>query len=161
MRSQNASKRQRSPRAQVSGSKPASKPAPRPSEPSDLLSANLLALEDVAPELAERLRRPVDSSHIIIAADGKVYYKQGLTELQVSMPRVELSQPDDKPATDPVFLFGLGAGEILEHALKAFPGRPIFAWDRDPSMLRLALSRVALADPIRAGQVQLLLGSDL
>src|ERR1700722_14851324 len=114
------------------------------------LAANLAALDAVAPQLAERLRWPVERNHILASTDGTFQYKKGLTTLPLSGPSGDPFFPMPPPPGRAIFLFGLGAGEGLAHAL-SLKAREIIAWERDPSMLRLALSRVALVSALRSG----------
>ena len=69
--------------------------------------------------------------------------------------------PRAAPAAGPVTLLGVGLGELLGPLLDASPGAPVYAWDRDPFMLRLALSMRALEAPLASGQLRLGLGTDL
>jgi spore maturation protein CgeB len=100
----------------------------------------------------------VSGAHLVENPDGSIHYKKGLTPVVISVPRVELSAP---PGDQPLFLFGLGAGEILSHCLASFPSHRILAWDRDPTTLRLTLSRVEVVGALGSGRLRLLLGSDL
>jgi spore maturation protein CgeB len=135
--------------------------SPASSTSPDLLAANLAALDEISPALATRLREPVEGSHLQVAPDGSVQYQKGWSLLPFSIPGVQLSASDLGGAEGSLLLFGLGAGEILAHVLSAFPDRQILAWDRDPSVLRLTLSRVEVGEALRSGRLRLLLGSDL
>jgi len=127
----------------------------------ETLAANLAVIDEELPALGERLRRPVDGSHIVPAADGGFALQKGLTRSRLSIPRVEISPEALGRDDQALFLFGLGAGEILAHCLTAYPQRQVIAWDRDPSMMRLTLSHVSIAEALRSGRLRLLLGCDL
>jgi spore maturation protein CgeB len=124
-----------------------------------VLEENLAALDEVDPSLARRLRGQIDRSHLSIGNGGEVYYKRAQTPFCISLPKVTTGSGPG--AGKPLFLFGIGAGEMLEQAASLHPALPFMAWERDPALLSLALSRVALANLIRSRRLRLLLGADL
>jgi hypothetical protein len=131
---------------------------------SPFLEENLAALDEVAPLLAQRLRWQVNHTHLLVGGDGRVSYQEGVrssTAVPISISVAGLPGADVVGRDSPLFLFGLGAGEILEHYLAAFPERPIVAWERDPSLLRVTLARLPVGPALRSGRLRLLLGADL
>lgn len=134
------------------------------------LEANLAALATVDPALAERLTWPAGDDHV----------RQGRAglELRLHADWCALDSPDEiaedcvRAALDAVsstsgytprraLLFGCGGGGLVQAAL-AHPGlSEVLAWDRDPWLLRLVLSRWDLVEPLRRQRLRLLLGTDL
>lgn len=139
------------------------------------LARNLAALERVDPELAERLRWPVDGSRVALAEDGSATYRlhRRRVRLDVAEPeafaRAALAALSAERAGRERLLLGVGTGELLLPLLAdasssgAMPvdGARLLAWDADPWHLRLALGRHDLARAIAERRLRLLLGSDL
>lgn len=72
--------------------------------------------------------------------------------------------PDDAggtPAGGDIFHFGIGVGDYAAHALKTRVDVRVMAWDRDPWMLRTALTRHDFAAEIFSGRFVLGMVGDL
>ena len=116
------------------------------------LGRNLRGLDRA---LAERLRLPVESDHV-------VFDDAGVARLRVQRELVLLDAPlhGELPAGD-VFVLGVGTGELVEKFL-ARPGNGrCIAWERDPWLLRLALMRCDWAKALKSGALVLRLGADI
>jgi spore maturation protein CgeB len=129
------------------------------------LEENLRALTWRNPRLAERLCWAVDGRHVNEGTDGRL-----MLQMHQSRVALELSPPDTDEACrqvlassdrPDVFVFGVGAGELIAQLLASGRVGRVTAWDRDPWMLRLALSRFDLRSALRSGQLRLALGCDL
>lgn len=126
----------------------------------ELLARNLQALDAANPVLAQRLCWPVSSEHVRHDED-HMYYRWHLSEEILDLPQSRIDSllslaPEDRPC----FVFGMGLGEITA-ALAAQRQTPIVAWDRDPWMLRLALSQHDFSLALRSGQLSLTLSADI
>jgi len=122
--------------------------------PVEQLQRNLAALRAVDAALAERLSSPRPAPHVIEASDGAVFYKVSQTPLRLSiagsMPSMERTN----------LLLGVGAGELLLTAI-ATAGDRLIAYERDPALWQLALSRVDVVEALQAGRLRVCLGVDL
>lgn len=121
-------------------------------------------IDALQPELAMRLRWPSDGSHIVEAPMG------GPVEYRVHNECFRLSLHDDEVATvlapagdaTEVCVFGLGLGELAEALLRDTAERRVIAWDRDPWLVRRALSRCpGLVDALIDGRLEIALGVDI
>ncbi|BDG08020.1 glycosyltransferase family protein [Anaeromyxobacter paludicola] len=121
------------------------------------LEKNLLALAERDPELVVRLSWPAGSDHVVEGAEGPEYVL-GMQRFPLRVGP-EAAAGLARQAGDEAFLFGLGLGELAAALLAG--GRLVVAWERDPWLMRLALSRHDLSGALRAGTLRLLLGSDL
>lgn len=135
------------------------------------LRNNLAGLASRSPDLFERLCEGVESHHIQLhdALSGDV-----TASLTREYP-VFLHSPSDPvreaeetvqtaipPGSQAILCLGVGLGYYLEALLtRANPSRPVLAYERDPWLLRLALSRFDFSRDILAGRVRFLLGTDL
>ena len=122
------------------------------------LSRNLAALDETDPELAARLRLPVDGEHVTIGADGALvlHWHRSTYPLAAPAPDVASLPVDGKP----VHVFGVGDGDAPQRLLAAGHGR-VLVWDRDPWLLRLLLGRYDLVAALRERRLRLVLGADL
>jgi len=129
---------------------------------SSALLANLAALDGRSPVLARRLRWAVGSDHVVRQGAGRIVLKVGVQSLPLQLDGDVLLRCL-KPMAVPgrVVVVGVGLGELVDAALKIWPAAEVVAWDRDPWMLRLLLSRRDLTADIRAGRLRLALGPDL
>lgn len=119
------------------------------------LERNLRALATVDWALAERLRLPVESDHVLFDAHGKAHLRLHRDLLALDPPPLE-----PLPAGE-VFLLGVGSGEWVATLLARESGARVTAWDRDPWLVRLCLMRHDLADALESGRLVLRLGADL
>lgn len=143
----------------------------------DWLPLNLTALGRAphtrgGPEagLSVRLRLPVSNDHVRLAgpqSTGPVLYKRGLRWVPLSLSPEQVREAlriPDPPTQGPapqVLLLGVGLGELVVECLARWPTARILAWDRDPWLLRLALERHDLAEPLKGGRLRLSLAWDL
>jgi spore maturation protein CgeB len=139
--------------------------------PEGCLKANLRALALQSATLCERVCAGVESSHIeimtSISGGPTACLKHGSRML------LHCSRDPAKEALDAVealglqdgqtvLCLGLGLGYYLDALLKrSNPCQPVVAYERDPWLLRLTLSRFDFVRDILSGRVQFLLGTDL
>lgn len=130
--------------------------------PPSTLHINLAALDRVQPQLARRLRWSVASDHVLRQADGSVVLKTGAVPQPLQFaPRALVHRLHEAHPPKAVFAFGVGLGESVETALRFWPDATVTAWDRDPWMLRLLLSRGDFSRALLTRRLRLLLGADL
>ena len=126
------------------------------------LRANREAVARVDPELAARIGWPVDDRHVTVDSAGALFYHVHQTRHRLEPgPEALAAAVGAAPVDGPVFLFGVGGGDLVSALLAARPGANITAWDRDPWLLRLALQRHDWSAAIDGGRLRLCLGSDL
>lgn len=126
----------------------------------DVLHRNLRALAEVQPNLARRIALPASDEHLEETESGGVYYHYGRLPRVLDLQQEELEcWPDFSPAEAEIVLAGVGAGEAVTHALTRSHSC-IHAWDRDPMVWRLALSRHDWSESIRSRRLVLYLGAD-
>ncbi len=130
----------------------------------ETLQRNLAALAEVQPELHQRLCWPVEGDHFESSpTEGWRYrwrggwFSAGVSEAH-AVELVDEVLPAD--ATRGLIL-GVGAGELVVRALTASSTASWTAWDRDPWLLRSALSLHDFSAELRSGRLLLALGSDL
>ncbi len=107
------------------------------------LALNLQALASVQPMLCERVHWPVEGDHLRLAASGDWILRYRGIEVPAVLTELEISRACE--AVDPnsrstIFLFGLGLGELLKALMQRSPGAKFIVWERDPWLLRQALS---------------------
>ncbi len=133
---------------------------------SGLQTANLIALTTTQAMLAERLRGPVRTDHVVITDAGAQYrvhrsrFSLGLDAGQVAAALDPANTIEPEGPAELIFIFGVGLGELVVAALARWPAATIIAWDRDPLMLRLMLQRTDLGEALRGGRLRLQLGAD-
>lgn len=146
---------------------PAPPSEPRHEHPSwasrKTLEANLAALDRVAPELAGRLRWPVESGHVRFDDADRGWYRFGRSNmpLGVSPREVDEHLRHAVRGEGTVFLFGLGLGEMLDRWLAVAGERPALVWERDPWLVRLTLMRRDYSDAILSRRLRFSLCSDV
>lgn len=135
------------------------------------LKANLKALFQQDPFLAERICEPMAGDHIEL-------FKATSGDLSARLKLhggICLHSADDPMAEGDssaraliweenrsLFCLGLGLGFYLEALLKrSNPCQPIIAYERDPWLLRATLSLFDFSRDILAGRLKLLLGADI
>ena len=123
---------------------------------------NMAALEERSRRLGERLRWPMGSDHVVRQPNGHIHLKLGMQSLPLQLDSDSLLKAL-RPMSVPkrLVILGVGLGELVDAALTLFPNIAVVAWDRDPWMLRLLLSRRDFTADIRQGRLQLALGPDL
>lgn len=126
----------------------------------ETLQQNLRVLAAVQPELAQRMTWPVAADHVVVDAAGGVRYR-----LHMNSFRLELAPPGVERRTSSktgvVGVFGLGLGEEVEALLARPEVERVVAWERDPWLLRLALSAHDWSAELGSGRLRLRLGIDL
>ncbi len=127
------------------------------------LLSNLRALATRNSSLVERLCWPVNNSHILTdTASGKTLYQWHAQHLEINISDEQLQTTSGSiPDHQDVFLFACGLGEQLADVVKKFPDRHVTVWERDPWLLRLALSRYDFNAAIQDERITFLLGIDL
>ena len=126
----------------------------------ELLHRNLRALAEIQPNLARRIALPACRDHLEESSSGKVYYHYGRLPRTLGLKPEEVEHwPEFSPEQSEIVLAGVGLGEAVYHALERRHSR-IHAWDRDPMVWRLALSRYDFSESIRSGRLTLYLGVD-
>jgi hypothetical protein len=120
------------------------------------LERNLAALRRVQPGLAVRLELPVASEHVDLGPPARYLHHKAWVPLEAgAAPLPELARASE------VLVLGVGTGALLERVLASVPAARVTAWDRDPWLLRVALSRLDVAERIANGGLVLALGTDL
>ncbi|HEY0711055.1 MAG TPA: glycosyltransferase [Polyangia bacterium] len=135
--------------------------------PAARLEQNLRALARRNPLLAQRLCWPVADGHVVTNIEGRLMLKlhQSHTALELSPSTVAetcraVIAHQESSLVDG-FVFGVGAGELVDELLRCGRVGRVTAWDRDPWMLRLALSRFDFRLALLSGRLRLALGTDL
>jgi spore maturation protein CgeB len=139
--------------------------------PDLVLQKNLAALAARDRALAERLCGPVDDSHVDAGDSGgghvRLRVHHSWLPLALSPAEIETAlrplsvQAGGAGIADPIFIFGAGAGDLPDRALAVARQQRVTVWDRDPFLLRLALSRHDWSEPLASGRLVLALGCDL
>lgn len=128
-----------------------------------ILRRNLALLLAQNRELVERITWPCGSEHVAWTDDGRAAYRVHQSWLPLSLSpeaAADVGLGEEGKHTD-VLVFGLGLGEQLEHLLTVLPRARIWAWERDPWLLRQVLDRRDWTAALRRGQLKFLLTSDL
>jgi spore maturation protein CgeB len=114
------------------------------------LERNLAALRRVQPGLAVRLELPVASEHVDLGPPARYLHHKAWVPLEAgAAPLPELARASE------VLVLGVGTGALLERVLASVPAARVTAWDRDPWLLRVALSRLDVAERIANGGLAL------
>ena len=130
--------------------------------PGTYLSANLRALAEVAPALAERISWPVGGDHVGTSPDGSWHYRWHQRWLPLEMPDADRALLVEGAAASPqVAVLGLGDPRMVHQLLAQNAQQTLYAWDRDPWLVRLFLGAMDFSQPLRAGTLRLLMGIDL
>ncbi len=124
------------------------------------LERNLAALDRVDPELAERLRLPVDGSRTRLDEHGALFLRlhRSWVKLDVAGEWID-EELRALAGAAPVLVLGVGRGEILERLLAE--GVRTVAWERDPWLVRLFLARAEVSAAIASRMLGFALGIDL
>ncbi|MCZ6598254.1 MAG: glycosyltransferase [Planctomycetota bacterium] len=120
-----------------------------------MLARNLAALDESDPELARRVRLPVDGSHVTFEADGAAFYRLNRGRFPLAV------EPTRRKTARRVLCLGIGLGEELERVLDERTAAEVVAWERDPWLLRLWLMRADRSEELGSGRLRLALGADL
>ena len=126
----------------------------------EVLHRNLRALAEVQPLLARRIALPASQEHIEEQASGQVLYHYGRLPRPLNLNAEEANACQNvSPTGVEMVIAGVGLGETVASALERGHAR-VHAWDRDPMVWRLALSRHDWATSIRTGRLVMYLGAD-
>jgi len=135
-----------------------------PSGLEPLLEENLCTLvgDSAGEQLIERILFADSGRHVIIGGPNPPLYRfRGrLREFRVSKKELEQSVADVQDG-ETVFLFGISLGEQAAHILRTRPNCKVVAWDRDPWLMRLALTSQDYKYSLGTGRLTLALGADL
>ena len=135
-----------------------------PSGLEPLLEENLCTLlgNPAGEQLIERILLADSGKHVIIGGPNPPLYRfRGrLREFTVSKKELEQSVEEVEDG-ETVFLFGLSLGEQAAHILRTRPNCKVIAWDRDPWLMRLALTKEDYKYSLGTGRLSLALGADL
>lgn len=125
----------------------------------ETLLTNLEALKTHHPLLEERIRYPIDHSHIAFDKNHQpsYYHHTGWFHFETHSERIE---KDLAITAEEWFLFGIGNGEYIT-ALLNNTSASIAAWERDPALYRFVLMQHDFSEPLTSGRLTLLLGCDL
>jgi len=129
------------------------------------LEANLAALARRDPALAERLRLPVRAS-VAVEGDGRwtLLHHHARLDLSLGPERVSsaLEGPGDGGGSGRIVtVLGVGRGELVDALLAREDVARVQAWERDPWILRLELSRADRRAELDSGRLRYALGTDL
>lgn len=124
---------------------------------------NLACLGGPETPIVERLCWPAAGDHVCHDADGGLVYTRHEStfrfEVDDSTAAALVEDALERAAGRPLCAIGIGAGELVRHALDQ--GATVVAWDRDPWLFRLALGRNDFRRALRSGKLSLALGIDL
>jgi len=126
------------------------------------LTSNLQTLGKVSPQLAERIAWPVSGDHVGTSPDGAWHYHwhQGWFPLEVQEASVATAVQAAQGAPS-VAVLGLGSPATVIELLRQNPNRVVYAWDRDPWLIRLFLGAADFSQELLSGKLRLLMGIDL
>lgn len=127
------------------------------------LLANLNALAKVAPGLVKRISLPVGTHHVGVDAAGAWHAQWGDRWFPLALtPEARTKTLGSlSPKTACAAVLGLGEPQMVLDLLRQHPHCVVYAWDRDPWILRLFLGAADMTDALRAGRLRLLLGVDV
>lgn len=135
-----------------------------PSGLEPLLEENLCTLvgDPTGEQLIERILYADSGKHVIIGGPNPPLYRfRGrLREFRVHKKELEQSVAEVQDG-ETVFLFGISLGEQAAHILRTRPNCKVIAWDRDPWLMRLALTGQDYKYSLGTGRLTLCLGADL
>ncbi len=124
------------------------------------LERNLAALDRVDPELAERLRWPVDGSRARWDERGSLFLRLHRSWVKLDLAEEWIdAELRALAGSAPVLVLGIGRGELISRLLAE--GARTVAWERDPWLMRLFLSRAEVSAALASRKLELALGIDL
>ncbi len=122
---------------------------------SPVLATNLRSLARANGGLASRLCLPVVMDHL---DDEVTRLRIHRTQHELRIPEADVAELTAQ-ACGVVRIMGIGLGEMVDACLQR--GCTVLAWDRDPALVRAALSGFDWSEAIALGRLQLSLGVDL
>ncbi len=129
-----------------------------------ILSKNLQALAGVQAPLHERIHWPVEGDHLSQSPTGEWSLTYRGTRVPALLTDQEIQRACegvDPESRSTIFLFGVGLGELLKALLERAPQAKVIAWERDPWLLRQALSLHDWAHPLIENRLRFALNADL
>ena len=112
--------------------------------------------------LIRRILRADQGDHVIIGGPNPPLYRNQNALREFVVGKEELrEQVKDVSDGDSVFIFGISLGEQVAHVLRTRPKARITVWDRDPYLVRLALTRQDYGSSLRSGRLSIAIGADL
>lgn len=126
------------------------------------LEANLNALSKSNPVLLGRLLWPVECDHVELEHEGGPAYRVQAEWQALSLTETACAELLEQVpfGAERVHLLGLGLGELVGALLRSRPEASLTIWERDPWLLRMALSKHDWSRAIGAGRLVLRLGVD-
>lgn len=117
---------------------------------------------DESEELIQRILRADQGDHVITGGPNPPLYRSqnSVREFVVNQEQLQV-QVREVSDGDSVFIFGISLGEQVAHVLRTRPNARITVWDRDPYLVRLALTRQDYGASLRSGRLSLAIGADL
>jgi spore maturation protein CgeB len=138
-----------------------STPARVATAPERVLARNLAALDAVDPELAERVRLPVDCGSARVEPGGGLALRRHRAWIALDVDAGEVERlVASVGAARSALVVGAGAGELV-HALLDHGNLPVTAWEHDPWLLRLLLGLRDVSEALASRRLSLALGTDL
>jgi hypothetical protein len=124
------------------------------------LQRNLQAISTVNPELAQRICAPIVDDHIKKGPEGQILYYYGRVPRCLNLQESEMPRAEQFGQSEcELVIAGIGLGEAVTVALDARHST-IHAWDRDPALMRQALTDHDWTSRILSGRLVLYLGVD-
>ncbi len=133
-----------------------------PQDRPQFLERNLAALARSQPQMYRRLCLPVEGGHFGCEQAERWVYRWRGAPFEASVAQdVALKLVGRAAPEGTGLLFGVGVGELVNAALTQQPERQWIAWDRDPWILRTALSVNDWSAALASGHLKLALNADL
>ncbi|MDF1839177.1 MAG: glycosyltransferase [Planctomycetota bacterium] len=129
--------------------------ASQPPTTTDRLHSNLIALAKIQPELAERLHWPVEGDHLFQDRQDQWVLRYRGAHINPVLDSEQIGQAlngSEGSNDSPLIQFGVGLGELLEALLATTSRDRVIAWERDPWMLRQALTLRDWTSDLRSGR---------
>jgi spore maturation protein CgeB len=124
------------------------------------LERNLRAASLLDPGVARRLREPCGDHHIEVDGAGTPHLSVGRGFLPLALsPEAATAALHGRHGE--VLMIGAGLGELPEAALRSPALERLILWERDPFLLRVALSRYDWQIALATGRLRLALNADL
>ncbi|MCP5023267.1 MAG: glycosyltransferase [bacterium] len=129
-----------------------------------IVSKNLQALASVQASLHERIHWPVEGDHLGQSPAGEWTLTHRGTRVPAMLTDQEIQRACEgvgPESRSTIFLFGVGLGELLKALLERAPQATVIAWERDPWLLRQALTLHDWVHPLIENRLRFALNADL